>query len=100
PATESCPLSLHDALPISIGAANIAWNGPWISRWSGRDTDLFFVFTKHFHILLAEFLPPDLERVKRICAPGLLSVHAQLLVVLERSEEHTSELQSRFALVC
>lgn len=77
-----------------IGAANIAWNGPWVSRWSGRDTDLFFVFTKHFHILLAEFLPSDLERVKRICAPGLLSVHAQLLVVLENTLYKQSTPQS------
>lgn len=68
-----------------IGAANIAWNGPWVSRWSGRDTDLFFVFTKFFHILLAEYLPADLDRTSRICAPGLLSVHAQLLVVLENT---------------
>ena len=83
--TSHAALIRYLRLPSSppIGAAHIPWNGPWVSRWSGRDTDLFFVFTKYFHVLLAEFLPPDTERTKRICVPGLVSVHAQLLVVLE-----------------
>ncbi|KAK2767811.1 hypothetical protein FQN54_003970 [Arachnomyces sp. PD_36] len=85
--TSHAALIRYLRLPINppIGAANIPWNGPWVSRWSGRDTELFFVFTKHFHILLAEFLPSGLDKSKRICAPGLLSVHAQLLVVLENT---------------
>lgn len=85
--TSHAALIRYLRLPSSppIGAAHIAWNGPWVSRWSGRDTELFFVFTKYFYVLLAEFLPLDLEKTKRICAPGLLSVHAQLLVVLENT---------------
>src|SRR5437868_15464651 len=54
--TEIYTLSLHDALPISIGARNRDW---WI--------------------LVPEAVDRHLQR---------------------RSEEHTSELQSRFDLVC
>lgn len=68
---------------IPLSASQIAWQGPWLSRWCGRDTDLFFVFVKYFHVLFSEFLPANTEKAKRILAPGLLSVHGQLLVVLE-----------------
>ncbi|KAJ9213448.1 hypothetical protein DTO166G4_4891 [Paecilomyces variotii] len=68
---------------VPLSASRIPWNGPWMSRWSGRDTDLFFVFVKYFHVLFSEFVPANLEKDKRILAPGLLSVHGQLLVVLE-----------------
>ncbi|OAX82627.1 hypothetical protein ACJ72_03020 [Emergomyces africanus] len=73
-----------------LGATNVNWSGPWVSRWSGRDTDLFFVFAKHFHILVAGILPAGCERSKYIFVPGLLSVHAQILTVME----HTLNKQS------
>ncbi|OJD15751.1 hypothetical protein AJ78_04008 [Emergomyces pasteurianus Ep9510] len=73
-----------------LGTTNVNWSGPWVSRWSGRDTDLFFVFAKHFHILVAQILPSGFERSKYIFVPGLLSVHAQILTVME----HTLNKQS------
>lgn len=68
---------------LPLNTTPINWNRPWIARWAGRDTDLFFVFVKYIHILYAEYLPPGTEKAKRILAPGLLIVHAQLLLVLE-----------------
>ncbi|KAE8150123.1 hypothetical protein BDV25DRAFT_154931 [Aspergillus avenaceus] len=68
---------------VPLSTAQIRWQSPWVSRWSGRDTDLFFVFVKYIHILYADALPADIEKEKRILAPGLLPIHAQLLVVLE-----------------
>jgi Protein of unknown function (DUF1765) len=65
------------------GASFIRWYGPWIGRWSGRDSDLLFVFTKYFHILVSEYLPDDLPLQSRVCIPGMIPVHAQVLVVLE-----------------
>jgi len=65
------------------GGASIRWYGPWVGRWSGRDSDLFFVFTKYFHALLSEFLPQPLSHKERICVPGAAVVHAQILIVLE-----------------
>ena len=53
-----------------VMAAKIAWNGPWVARWCGRDSDLFFVFAKYFHILAEEFLPSELSVVEKARAPG------------------------------
>ncbi|PGH35151.1 hypothetical protein GX50_01963 [[Emmonsia] crescens] len=81
---------LRQKAPPPLSATDVNWSGPWVSRWSGRDTDLFFVFAKHFHILVAGILPPRCERSKYIFVPGLLSVHAQILTVME----HTLNKQS------
>ena len=74
---------LHHKAPLPLGAAYIRWYGPWVNRWSGRDSDLFFVFTKHFHMLAAECLPESTPKKDRACIPGLVPVHAQILTVLE-----------------
>ena len=66
-----------------LNTTSIPWHGPWIARWCGRDTDLFFVFAKYIHILYAEYLPPETEKTNRYLAPGLLLIHAQLLVAIE-----------------
>lgn len=91
PAITSLTFSSHAGLvrylrqppELPLSASRIPWNGPWTARWCGRETDLFFVFVKYFHILLCEFLPKDTPKSKRIFAPGVLLVHGQLLVVLE-----------------
>jgi Protein of unknown function (DUF1765) len=67
-------------LPIG---ANIPCDGPWLGRWCGRDSDLFFVFCKHYHILLAEFLPPDIGIREKASAPAFVLVHAQILTILD-----------------
>lgn len=87
------PLAFHSHAPLlrylrtkpeaPLNTTTIPWHGPWIARWCGRDTDLFFVFIKYIHILYAEYLPPQTEKPKRILAPGLLLIHAQLLVAVE-----------------
>ncbi|KAK3679319.1 hypothetical protein LTR78_000880 [Recurvomyces mirabilis] len=48
-----------------------------------RESDLFYVFVKHFHILVTEFLPKDFSKQERACAPGVLLVHAQILANLD-----------------
>ncbi|KAG0159335.1 hypothetical protein PDIDSM_6857 [Penicillium digitatum] len=87
------PLAFHSQAPLlrylrqkpelPLNTTSINWNRPWIARWAGRDTDLFFVFVKYIHILYAEYLSRGTEKAKRTLAPGLLIVHAQLLRVLE-----------------
>lgn len=78
---------LGHKFPLPPGAAYIRWYGPWVNRWSGRDSDLFFAFTKHFHMLVAECLPSDgaIDRQDRACVPGLIPVHAQILTILENT---------------
>lgn len=69
----------HTPPAIPLGTGNLDWRGYWLCRWSGQESDLFYVFAKHYHILVADFLPLDADRLSRICAPGLLYLHAQIL---------------------
>ncbi|KAK4153412.1 hypothetical protein C8A00DRAFT_15361 [Chaetomidium leptoderma] len=68
-------------LPLMI--AKIHWHGPWVSRWRGGDTDLFFIFCKYFYILAQEFMPEGLPLVETGRAPAFALVHAQLLSILD-----------------
>ncbi|KAJ3559555.1 hypothetical protein NPX13_g9515 [Xylaria arbuscula] len=66
-----------------LAATKIFWTGPWISRWSGRDSDLFFIFCKYYFILADDFTPPDLPLFEKARAPGFVLVNAQLLAILD-----------------
>ena len=68
-----------------MSASHINWFGPWTPRCAGRDTDLFYVFVKHFHILITEFLPHDTQPSSFVYVPGLVPVHAQILTVIENT---------------
>jgi len=78
---------LNRRVPTPSGAAYIRWYGPWVNRWTGRDSDLFFAFAKHFHMLVADFLPARscMDKQSRACVPGLIPLHAQILTVLENT---------------
>ena len=67
-------------LPVMV--SKIPWYGPWMPRWCGRDSDLFFVFAKHYHVLAEEFLVPDLPLASKARAPG---VSFQTTTILETS---------------
>ena len=81
---------LQRRLQYPPGSKNIAWYGPWVTRWCGRDSDLFFVFVKHFHVLVAHFLSDDVPCKDRVGIPGFVPVCAQLLVVLESTVYRSS----------
>lgn len=68
---------------VPLNITQIQWQSPWVSRWCGRDTDLFYVFVKYIHFLYADAIPSYLEKSGRVLSPGLLPIHAQILVVLE-----------------
>src|SRR2546422_7622009 len=68
--TEIYTLSLHDALPISL------------------------------HEMVALPDEVELQRIELLGLDQHLLSHADLSEIVERSEEHTSELQSRLHLVC
>src|SRR3712207_8661127 len=78
--TEIYTLSLHDALPI--------YNQLLMTLLKGRTLIVLFVLVIFFSIAAPNFLT----------ANSLLTVAKH--VALYRSEEHTSELQSRQYLVC
>src|SRR5690606_41631186 len=85
-------LSLHDALPISREAA-AAVPGVEVTE------DLGVIWREAETIVLSLPFPATVEAVLT-GEGGLLGSPARHRLVIDRSEEHTSELQSRANLVC
>lgn len=81
---------LRQRSTLPMEAAKIDWHGPWVTRWAGRDSDLFFVFCKYYHILLEDFLPPDASLAVKARSPGFVLVQCQLLVSLDRTLHRNS----------
>src|SRR5690606_40782129 len=94
PSTELYTLSLHDALPISVDLHCLGVEGGDL----GLDLALG---AEHVAVVLGEAAHPE-DAVQR--AGRLVAVAAAEFAVADRqvarSEEHTSELQSRENLVC
>src|SRR5258707_11271411 len=89
---EISPFSLHDALPILPGRKTDVKDAEWIA-------DL----VRH-GLVAKSFVPPqpqrDLRELLRYRRKLVESQAAERNRLLKRSEEHTSELQSRQYLVC
>lgn len=68
---------------MSVMIARIPWTGAWVTRWKGRDTDLFFIFCKYYHILCDQFMPTELPLVEKARSPAFVLVQAQLLNILD-----------------
>ncbi|KFY37874.1 hypothetical protein V494_04604 [Pseudogymnoascus sp. VKM F-4513 (FW-928)] len=79
--TLSNQLQRPAKLPLEV--AKIAWGGAWAGRWCGRDSDLFYVFCKHYHILMEEFVPADTPLIEKARAPAFVLVHAQVVTILD-----------------
>src|SRR5207249_8582970 len=82
--TKIYPLSLHDALPISYRAPS----------WRRKRRPISHVLCGRRSA--AERSEPVGARARRLQGEGIDPVRG----LRPRSEEHTSELQSRFDLVC
>lgn len=76
--------------PVPIAVTHIPWHGPWVSRWAGKDTDLFFVFTKFYTDLACRFLPDDPSPEERMAAPAWTLVQAQVLTLLDATMQQTN----------
>src|SRR5690606_40689449 len=90
PTSELYPLSLHDALPILL----LAKNSPLGDQAIAKTSELC-ALQSWIRACVVEStirMEPSWEPLARMVPVG-----AQ---VIERSEEHTSELQSREKLVC
>ena len=74
-------------VPVSV--AQIPWHGPWLARWVGKDTDLFFAFVKSYHGLTCRLLPDDPTPQEITCAPGYVLVQAHILTMLDATLQQT-----------
>lgn len=76
--------TLRQAAKLPLAVAKIPWHeGRWVAKWRGRETDLFFLFCKHYHTLAAEFTPADIPLVEKARAPAFVLVQAQTLANLD-----------------
>src|SRR5207248_11162955 len=90
-----CPLSLHDALPISAtGSLRISGRGSWLD--AGRPVRADSTLSLREDSGVVSYVPGDLTLTVR--AGTTLAEISD--ITSERSEEHTSELQSPYDLVC
>lgn len=90
--TLSDKLRLAAKLPLM--PAKIPWHGPWVSRWRGGDTDLFFIFSKYFYILSEEFIPEGLPLVEKARSPAFVLVHAQILSILDSTVHRQASIDA------
>lgn len=86
--------SLRRLPPMTSELANIRWHSHWMPRWRGRDTDLFYIFCKYYHVLAEEFMPPGLPLVEKARAPGFVLVHSQILTILDTTVHRQAALQA------
>lgn len=82
---KSMGARLRQRPDLPIAAAKIPWYGPWVARWCGRDSDLFFVFIKHYHILVEDFVPSGMPFPAKALSPGFVLVQAQVLTALDET---------------
>src|SRR5690606_41181952 len=94
------PRSLRDALPICFRGADLGGGG----QRSGNDSygNFSLSFSYHWPYPEAVFIthPEDQADIVLIHDFSLLPCHDLFFCEVFRSEEHTSELQSRENLVC
>src|SRR5699024_12789029 len=91
--TSSYPLSLHDALPISRHSQLIPLEGDTYLCDTPGFTSLYMADMNKEE--LKEYFPEFFPYESACRFQGCVHVNEP-----DRSEEHTSELQSRFDLVC
>lgn len=75
--------SLREPAEFPPMSSDIQMYGYWRDRWLGRESDLLYVFVKHFFILANDYLPSGAEKKQRIVSPAMLVVQAQLLSNLD-----------------
>src|SRR5206468_10591171 len=94
PTTATSTLSLHDALPISLGRANVIV----VTRRRAAVAE-----SRALAGRIAARWPAAVVATVQLALDGLAGLRSGrrvALAALARSEEHTSELQSRSDLVC
>ncbi|KAI3544355.1 hypothetical protein CABS01_12495 [Colletotrichum abscissum] len=83
-----------ERVKLSVMAARIPWFSPWVTRWRGGDTDLFFIFCKYYHILSEEFMPEGLPLLEKARSPGFILVQAQILACIESTIHRQAEVDA------
>lgn len=75
----------HLRKPVRLPKSSAVFpeHGLWVNRWCGRDSEFFYDFCKHYHILLEDFIPPNTPFIEKARAPAFVLVHAQIVSVID-----------------
>jgi Protein of unknown function (DUF1765) len=65
-----------------LGTQDSQWKGAWVDRWSGQDSELFYIFVKQYYLMLSQYLPES-SKLERLVAAGGIFIQAQILVNLD-----------------
>src|SRR5699024_11830350 len=93
------PLPLHDALPIWLRSAHPRWRPELDPAYYAERADLDATVSGLRALLDISRTGPLARYIDKPFLPGRTDLDDDALAE-HRSEEHTSELQSRFDLVC
>ncbi len=74
---------IRKPVPSFKSTVNFPDHGIWVNRWCGRDSELFYDFCKHYHVLLEEFIPRNTPFIEKARAPAFVLVHAQIVTILD-----------------
>jgi hypothetical protein len=74
--------SIRKPASYPLGTQDSQWKGPWVDRWSGQESELFYTFVKQYYLLLSHYLP-NASKTERLVAAGGIFVQAQILVNLD-----------------
>lgn len=96
--SQSMMRKLRRPPQVPVAAAHIPWHGPWLARWVGKDTDLFFAFMKSYHGLTCRLLPDDPTHEEIICAPGYVLVQAHILTMLDATLQQAGSQPSMYQM--
>src|SRR5207249_11806731 len=97
PLSQLYTLSLHDALPISVAGAEQTAGAHRPASGGADEVDPHELFGRRQLLCPVRAITGSEDRMRSDSPSELGADH---LDRRERSEEHTSELQSRFDLVC
>lgn len=64
----------------------LSFTGEWVHRWRAHNSDVFFSFLRHYHIILSEHLqtsPSELTIAAIAGAPGYLVLQGHILRMLD-----------------
>jgi hypothetical protein len=80
---------LRKPLNYPVGTHTLSWKGPWLEKWNGADSDLFYSFVKHYYVLLYDYVP-DVPAGECLVVAGGIYVQAQILVNIDATIRRSS----------
>lgn len=80
---------LRKPVDYPVGAQGLPWKGPWLDKWTGVDSDLFYSFVKQYYIILYDYIP-EVPKGECVAVAGGIYVQAQILANIDATIRRSS----------